>query len=532
MNNLFYNTSSLIKFILKKEKLKTPIYIITMAMFLVFIVPVFQNILDTSDDMTIIVETMKNPAMISTVGPVFVEDSYTVGSIYANYMTVFIGLIHGAWNILFISSHTRKDEELGRLELINSFPVGRLSNLTSTLIVSFLINLLLSLITGIGFYFISSGEMEIKGIIIFGLSLGGFGFLFSLITAFFSQITTTSRGTNTLSFLTLVVVYLLRAIGDVSVEVLSLISPLGLITRTENFVNDYFWPLGVLLVEIILIAVASYYFSYNRDLGGGLIKERKGRIEGSKILSGIYTFTFRLLRSQIFIWIVVIMVFSGMYGAVFGDLENYLKSSELIRNMLVIDSDHSLTDQFISMLMLVMSMISAVPVLIFINRIISEEKNSYSEIILTKPVSKINYLGSFYIISVFSAVVFQLIIAGTFYGIGKNYLEDIPSLQTFIISAINYIPPILITLGISVLLIGLIPKFHWLSYVYLGYTFVVVYLGRLLDFPEILEKITPFGYVSNYPLEEIDKRALIIQLGIFVIMSIIGFVAYRNRDVE
>ncbi len=176
MKHLFYNTGSIIGFILKKDKIKILIWIIALIAYGVGFIPVFQGILDTSSNPQVLVDTMKNPAMIAMIGPVFVEDSYTIGSIYANYMMVFSALIAGAMNIFIVSSNTRKDEELGRTELLRALPVGRLSNLSASLTIAFFANLILLLATAIGMYFISP-EIYLKGAIIFSAGIYGYGFL-------------------------------------------------------------------------------------------------------------------------------------------------------------------------------------------------------------------------------------------------------------------------------------------------------------------------------------------------------------------
>ena len=65
-----------------------------------------------------------------------------------------------------------------------------------------------------------------------------------------------------------------------------------------------------------------------------------------------------------------------MYGSVLGDLEGYINSSDMIMQMLKFMPNFSLTEQFVSLLMVIMSMISTIPVLLFTNKIISDEKKA------------------------------------------------------------------------------------------------------------------------------------------------------------
>ena len=74
----------------------------------------------------------------------------------------------------------------------------------------------------------------------------------------------------------------------------------------------------------------------DRDLNSGKIKA-KGRNRLSSLIKGINSFNFKLQKSQIIIWTLVIIIFSAMYGSILGDLEGYIESSDLIRQMLTVN---------------------------------------------------------------------------------------------------------------------------------------------------------------------------------------------------
>lgn len=85
-------------------------------------------------------------------------------------------------------------------------------------------------------------------------------------------------------------------------------------------------------------------------------------------------------------------------------------------------------------------------------------------------------------------------------------------------------------LATTALLIGYLPRLSWLSYLYLGYSVITIYLGRLLNFPDFLEKLTPFGYISNYPLQPISATALLTHTVASLLLIFLGLLGYRRRD--
>lgn len=530
MKAKFTNTRTMVGFILKHDRISLSIYTVVIALFMIFLVPIFSDILNTSSNHEALVSTMRNPAMVAMVGPVYVDSTYTLGSIYANYMTVFTGLIFAAWNILFVTRHTRKEEEQGSLELVQSLTVGKVANLTATLVIAFAVNTLICLAMTIGFPLISNGEMDLLASFNFSLATTLFGFLFALVAAFFAQLATTSRMTNSLSFLLLMVTYLLRAAGDLSNEALSLISPLGLITRTKSFITNDWRPIAIIALEALVLILVAYRLAIGRDLQAGILREGKGRTTISPLVRGIKSFTFHLQKYQFLLWALVVFSFSGMYGSIFGDLEGFIESSDLIKGMLAVEGAGSLTDQFIAMLMVVMSMITTIPVLYFVNRILGEEKKGHAENILTKPVSRYTYFASFIGLAILAAVIYQVLVALGFWTVGRMTLETISPLSTFLVAALNYVPAILVMVGVATVLVAYLPNKAWLSYLYLGYAVLVIYLGRLLKFPEALEKFTPFGYVSNYPLEEVNVVNLVGLVVVGMALIFIGLKGYRERD--
>ena len=77
-------------------------------------------------------------------------DNYHIGAIMAHQMLLFTAVTVAIMNIFLTIRHTRSDEEQGRIEVIRSLPVGRLSSAAATMLVLFLTNLSLGVLTALG----------------------------------------------------------------------------------------------------------------------------------------------------------------------------------------------------------------------------------------------------------------------------------------------------------------------------------------------------------------------------------------------
>lgn len=530
-SNLFSGTGTLTRFIFRRDRLRLLMWIISLSVFIFGLVPVFEEMIMYDMDSVVMVEMMKNPAMIAIVGPVYGENNYTLGAAFSNYMLVFSVMIAAAMNIFLINRHTRNDEEKGRMEMVRSMPVGRLANISSAMIVALIANTALSILTASGLYILRGEGMSLEGCMIFGFSLGVIGMLFAAVTAIFSQISSSARTTLGLSFSILLILYIMRGIGDVRENVLSAVSPLGLILKTETFVSNYWWPIFAIKIMTMLLLLISFYLSANRDLGQGIIHPRAGRKNASSLLSSPIGLAFRILRTPIIIWAIVVFVLAIMYGSVFGDLENYIKGSPALSAIFSGNSEFTLAEQFIGLLTAVMSMISTIPILTFMNRVVGEEKSGLSEHLLTKPISRIRNISAYFILAIVISIIYQILIAYGFWSAGSVVLENIPIFMTFFKSTMLYLPAIWVMVGTSMILIGFLPRKIFIIYLYLGYSFFTVYIGQVAKLPEWTRKLTPYGYIPQYPIEEVELTKLIILIVVILASFTIGLIGYRKRDI-
>lgn len=530
LKQYFSGTASLTGFILRRDRVRLALWIILLSIFCVGLVPVFSNVIFKGAEKTAIVEMMKNPAIIAMVGPIYGEANYTIGAAFANYMLVFSVMIAGVMNIFLVSRHTRADEEFGRLEVIRSLPVGRLSNLSSTLATAVLANALLTLLTTLGLYLVRVEGMDLLGCFVFGAALGVVGLFFASLTAVFCQLSANNRTAMGLSFLSLFLFYMMRAVGDTGNETLSLISPLGLVLRTQNFVENNFWPLILIKVISLGLIFLAFTLAWSRDLGRGLLPERAGKKHASSLLSTPTGLALRLTRTAMIIWLITIFSFAAMYGSVFGDLEGYIQGSDMLRAIFSSDGATSLTLQFLVLLVAVMAMVSSIPLLNFINRVVGEEKEGVAEHLFSKALSRPQQMLAYLVPVLLLSIALQLLSAYGFWVVGSRVLETTPPLETFIKASLLYVPAMWILVGIATLLIGYLPRKTSLVYLYLGYTFMSIYFGRLMDLPSWVKKLTPFGYIPQYPLEEVKILPLVVLTAISIFLMVMGTRAYRNRD--
>ncbi|UMZ74379.1 ABC transporter permease [Natranaerofaba carboxydovora] len=531
-NKIYSNTGKLTRFILRQDRVRISTWIIAITLITMIVAPAFTELYPTAMERQAIAETMKNPAMTAMVGPGYGLDNYTIGAMMGHQMLLFTAIAVAIMSILFVARHTRVDEEEGRIEMVRSLPVGRLSNIIGTTLVSFGTNIILALIVGFGLFALSIESMDLMGSILYGAVLGVTGIFFTALTSLFAQISSNSRGTIGLSLAFLGLAYFIRAIGDVSSEALSMLSPLGWVLRTEVYVNNYWWPVILTLAASLVILGIAFYLNSIRDLGAGFIPSKPGRKTATAFLQGPLGLGLRLQRTAIIAWAVGMLLLGASYGSVFGDLETFFVDNEIIQQMLPPSEGYSLTEQFLTMLMSVIAIFATVPPLIMILKLRGEEKQERTENLLTRAVPRTKLMGSFFAISIVTGFIMLFLTVVGLWSAGSAVMEDPISFSTTFGAAMVYLPSMWMMIGIAVLLIGILPQGTSFIWLYLGYSFLVVYLGGLLDFPEWLANLSPYGIVPQLPIEEMNYLSLLIVTAISIVLTIVGFMGYNKRDIK
>lgn len=532
MSKEFTNTGMLARFILRKDRIRLPVWLISIVAFTVLIAAVLPDLYTTAGEREIMAETMRNPAVTVMLGPGCGLDNYTDGAMMAHFMLVFTALAVGIMNLLLTIKHTREDEEDGRIEMIRSLPVGPLAPLSATILMGFIANILLSFAVGFGLYSLGFESMDLHGSLLYGASLGAVGIFFASLAGLLAQVTSNARSALGYSFSFFIFSYILRGIGDVGNEMLSLISPLGLILRTEVYVNNYWWPVVVTIGVSIIIFGVALYLSSIRDVGAGFISTRPGRKSASRLLTSPLGLSLRLQRTPIIAWVVGMFILGASYGSILGDLEGFIDSSGILQQMIPESEGFSMTERFISMLMVVLSILGTIPTLIFVLKLLSEEKRKRVEHLLARAVSKNNILGSYTLIAIVAAPIIQLMSVLGLWSAALFTMEDPLPFSTLFKAGLVHLPAIWILVGLAALLIGWSPRFTGLTWLYLGYSFFVVYLGEMLQLPDWMAKLSPFGHIPQVPIEEINFLTISILVLIALVMMVAGFIGYNRRDIE
>jgi len=523
------------KFIFKRDKVGNLFWILGIVLLNVAVAAAFNEMFSTPEELMGMIQTLDNPAMVAMLGPLY---GHTIAAVFAQNMLVFVAIAVGIMNIFLVSRHTRADEEDGRLEVLRSLPISRTTILKSVYVNVALLNVVIALLTGIGLAIVGieagghgTGLNDINGAFLFGAILGATGLIFAAATALFVQLSANNKTVLGYSFIFLGIVYMLRAMGDMNAEILSLISPLGLIFRTEVFVRNNWLPVIIIIIISIIIACIAIILNNNRDLGAGFIAEKPGRAHGGKLLKNPFGLAVKLTKGSVIGWAITLFILGASYGSIFGDIDSFVASNEMFSQIFYGVDPGELAIAFVSFIVVMMAAVVAVPVVQIILRLKTEEKKNRLEHLYSRGTSRTVMMFIHMKIAAVVAALLLFLLGFGMYVASYAVMDEALNFSTMITSVMVYLPTLWIFLGVAMLCVGLSPKLTNLAWGYLGYSFVISYFGQILDVPEWLMYTTPLGFVPNYPMEEINFIALIMLVAISVVLAVIGTVSYRKRDI-
>jgi len=343
---------------------------------------------------------------------------------------------------------------------------------------------------------------------------------------------------------------------------LSVISPLGLINRAAPYAAGYeSWiPVWITLGVAIVIAAIAYRLNSMRDIDQGIIPARPGRAAASPLLRTSTGLSFRLLRTPLIWFAIGMFVLGAGYASVLGEIDEFVAQNDFYRDLLLVPAGidfevmdgmsseelvsamnavvsaagFTLTELFASMVNNMMALFTLVAPLLFILRAKAEEKSMRTELILATPVCRMKYLGAFACLAFIAAVLLQFLLALGLFSTAQALLPNPDDLSFgFLFEAsMVYVPALWVMTALTVLLVGLLPKAIGAIWGYYGYSFIVVFIGRMDIFPSWLRYTTPIGFVPQLPMDETNFAVLALLTAAALILTMAGLVFYRKRDIN
>ncbi|MDU2241490.1 MAG: tetronasin resistance protein [Paenibacillus sp.] len=478
-------------------------------------------------------ETLQNPAMISMVGPTPVKSAadYTLGAMYAHEMLLFCGLFAMIIAALHVVSHTRKEEDLGLTELVRSFQVGRQANSLAVIAEVVVINIVLALVIGGIMTSFGVDAISAEGSFLFGASIGMAGILGAVIALVMAQIMPTSSGATGSSLGIVGLLYIFRAGTDVSNVDFSMFNPMGWTYLTYPFTENNWVPLIWAAAFSMIVVIIAFVLEGGRDMGAGYLPEREGRESAKKSLLSVPGLFTKLNKGVMISWLIAFVIMGAAYGSIYGDMQTFLESNELMSQMFTI-SGVSIEEAFTGTIMMVMiGLVSILPIAI-VNKLFAEEARLHLSQLYATKVTRARLYWTSVILATVAGIIGILLATSGLGGTAISAMGDSSTMDMgdFFAAGYNFLPSVLFFTGLAALALGWAPRLGKVVYAYLGYSFALNYFGGILDLPEWFSKTAVQSWIPRMPVDPFDAATFITMTVISIALMVLGYMGYRRRD--
>ncbi|MFD9941915.1 ABC transporter permease [Nonomuraea sp. NPDC059023] len=519
-----HGTWTLIKLVIRRERLITPAWILLLAIVAAgqanryaqtFSTP--QSIADFAREMTV------NKALTAFAGEVY---SPTIAgmAVWKNADPIYTILALIA--ILTVIRHTRGEEESGRAELVGAGVIGRLAPLTAALAVTATSMLLAGFVTA--FSMIMLG-FDVTGSLAFGAAITGVGLVFTGVGALAAQLTEGARTAIGLAAMGLGLSYLLRFVADGGAgTAMKWASPQGWSHLVQPYAANNLAALLPSLALTLATMAAAYRLNARRDLGHGILAQRPGPAH-ARHLSSALSLAWRLHKGLLTGWSIGYAVAGLVLGALALSIPEVSRQGAAVEEFLrryTGSPEAGMTDAYLWLISLSLGYVAALYPLLTLLRLRAEEATGRAELLLAHPVGRLRWAWSHLVFALAGPVVI-LVLAGLAMGVAVgDPLSVLPG-------TLVQVPAVWVLAGVGVLAFGALPRaaaaISWTAFLFVNLFGEV--LGPIIGIDYWIAKyFVPF---PNLPMvlsgEAFSAVPLLIMTALTAALTAAGLTALNRR---
>lgn len=478
-----------------------------------------------------------DPTMRAILGPPF--DLTLAGGFAFWRVGAFTAIAAAAMSGLGIIRATRAEEEEGRIELIRAGAVGRRVPLAAAMALGLFWNLVLGIAVTASMAALTT---PVTGAVASGLAIALCGATFIGVGAVMAQVFTSAR---TARYWTLGIalggLYLLRAVVDGSqtndsttvLDILQWANPLSWPALVRPYADERFWVLLLPLVFTAILFCLAFVLESVRDHGSGIRASSPGRVTGPAYLSGAWGLAWRLHRGAVIGWGIGMTVAALGIGPLVHQMTDLIGDNEAFTDLMrrMGGGAEELVDAYVIAMLGVLVTLIALMGVSMLGRLNGEETAGHAEVMLATATPRTTFAGSHLAIGGGLAVLLSLL-TGALLSLTASTQQSWSAMGGGAAAAAALLPGTVVVVGLAMLLIGWAPRAFPVVWAVIGWSIFATWVGALLNFPDWLLQLQPWGHLPKLPTDSLTWTAIIVETAIGVVFLGLGLAGYRRRDIR
>jgi ABC-2 type transport system permease protein len=450
-----------------------------------------------------------------------------------------LAVLAALMSALSVVRHTRENEETGRAELVGAAAVGRHAGLTAALVVTVGANVAVAVFLGLAG--IAAGQPA-DGSFTAGMATAAVGIVFAGVAAVTVQLSSTTRAASGFAAAILGLAFMVSGVGNMlgHVDATGLrlvsawpawLSPIGWGQQMRPFGGDNWGALAPFALAFVALVGAAAVLATRRDVGSGILAERRGHAGASPGLRSPFGLVWRLQRSALLGWTVAMAGFGLVLGGITDEMKDMSgAAAEWYARM---GGSDQVLDAYRASIIEMAGMAVAIYALQILLRMRADEADGRLESVLATSVSRSRWVISHLINAGLGALLLVLVFA-VGVGLGAAMVGDTPAQLADLIGAgLVQLPAILLLAGVVVALTGLLPRAAGA----LAWTLllVAILLGPMfgaatLQLPAWAQNVSPFTHTPKLPAAELAVVPVFSLIAISAVAVAAGLAAFRHRN--
>lgn len=521
---------TLLRFDLSRDKVRIALWVGLLAIMVVGVASSWDRLYPTTDERLQLVAILSgNPALTALLGPL--TNPLSTGGLTAWRIGVGVVVVLGLVNIFTITRHVRAEEQSGRMEFLRAGRSGRVAPLWAALGVT--------LVSALLFVVVASALMvavglPLQGSVMFAAAGAACGWVFAGVAAVTNQIARTSRGANAMAGAVLVVTWAIAGLGNLQENALVWLSPFGWMGKADAFGADQWAVVGLAVVVTLIMVAVAVVLQSRRDVGAGLLPERAGRPVASPRLRGAYSLAWRLERPVLVFWVIGYVAIGLFIGLSRDALVGFAEGSPALTQILeALGGSGAIIDVFLATYVGLGGVVVAFYAVAMVLRLESEEQSGHTEIALATATRRSRWLSAYVVLAVVGGAVILGalgLVLGLAFGLQSEAgLSDVPRLLEAVAA---WIPAVIFVVGLTLALVGIVPRWAGLAWVVVGAFALLTELGAVFGLPSWLMNLSPFSHIAKAPAESLALAPMLWLTAIGVAFGVAGYIAFQIRDVR
>lgn len=437
----------------------------------------------------------------------------------------------GVCAALMTVRQTRKEEELGRTELVRAGAVGSLASVAAAACVAVIFTVVVAAFVSVILIPMGAGAADVVAVF---AQYAGTGMAAVAVALVAAQVATTSHLANLAACSVVLLGYLVRGVADSTQgwDWLRWTNPVGWAEQVDPFGANNLLPALMSVAVFVVGAGAAAWVAARRDLGVGLIAPRAGPGTTAR-LSTIEAFAVRASGPLLMAWVAGVGAYALVIGFMQPSVEQLTQGNQQFdRLMQAALGDAGLSTVFGMTMIGFLAVAAGAWGANLTERLRSEEVAGRSEMVLATPTSRGRYFLAHAGVATIGSVLLMAVAAiGMVLGCGIAGGGWANPAANAAQSAAAQVPAVLVMVALVLALYAIRPALVHLGWIVVAGALLLGPLAGMFDLPRWVSDLSPYSHTPLVPVDPMHWTPVIVMLCVAAALLTTGWASFRRRRI-